>query len=104
MPTFHPHRFLLSLAFCTVLLAAGIASADTTAVVTEPDVLITEIMPDKTGADKSDEFIELYNNSNKVLAANSLQLQLYSSTATSWVDKPYRSITLSQDFYQVSII
>jgi hypothetical protein len=55
-------------------------------------------MPDNGATDKSDEFIELYNNSNKVLPANSLQLQIYSSTATDWSDKPYRSITLSQDF------
>jgi hypothetical protein len=63
-----------------------------------PDVFISEVMPDKTATDKTDEFIELYNASNKVLPANSLQLQIYASTATSWTDKPYRSVTLSQDF------
>jgi len=77
----------------------GVAQADTTNTQPAPPaILISEVMPDKTAADKTDEFIELYNNSNQVFTAGSLQLQLYSSTATTWADKPFRSVTLSKDF------
>jgi hypothetical protein len=89
----------LSLTICALLLIPGLVKADTiSTIITVPDVLISEVMPDKTAADKTDEFIELYNNSNKILPANSLQLQMYASTATAWADKPFRTVTLSQDF------
>ncbi len=90
---------MFSLFVCALLVSYGVVQADTaTGQPVVPDVLISEVMPDKTAADKTDEFVELYNNSNQVIPANSLQLLLYSSTATTWADKPFRSITLSHDF------
>jgi len=83
----------ICLALITIAIQPALVSAQASTI---PPILITEVQAGTT-ISASQEFIELFNQSDKPIDVSSWQVQIASSTATDWTKA--KKITLKGTFY-----